>query len=214
MKRKNKFIPALNRHWLTPFFDSFMKFFMREKQLLREVIDHLGPKPGEMILDIGSGTGTLTIMIPCHQPLALVFAIDIDLGILKLAQEKVNRSGNSRIEWIVGSSTEVPFKSHSFDKVTSSFMFHHLDLESKKSTSKNIHRILKPGGKFFLVDFGKPHNLIMWMISMVMKNFEHTRENFKGLIPEFLLNEGFSSFKEIERKGSVFGSISFLEASY
>jgi ubiquinone/menaquinone biosynthesis C-methylase UbiE len=93
-------------------------------------------------------------------------------------------------------------------------MFHHLDLESKKSTSKNIHRILKPGGKFFLVDFGKPHNLIMWMISMVMKNFEHTQENFQGLIPEFLLNEGFSSFKEIESKGSVFGSISFLEASY
>lgn len=62
-KQRGEFIPALKYHWLTPFFDFFLKWLMPELQFRRRLIEQAGIEKDYRILDIGCGTGTLTVMI-------------------------------------------------------------------------------------------------------------------------------------------------------
>jgi len=63
------------------------------------------------------------------------------------------------------------------------------------------------------VDFEKPHNPFIWIISIFMNGFENTRENIKGLIPKKLRNSGFSVIKDLGRKNSIISSTTILEVT-
>ncbi len=127
-------------------------------------------KKGHRIHDLGCGTATLTIMIKLAQLEAEVIGLDIDPKILAFARSKVER--------------KLPYLDESFDRVVSRIAFHHLNRENKVYALKEIFRVLRPGGELHIADFGKPHNALMYLISLFARHFEENSDNIKGFLPE------------------------------
>lgn len=59
MAKEKAYIPALNFHWLTPFYDPVARWLTPETRFKRRMIEQAGISPGSRVLDVGCGTGTL-----------------------------------------------------------------------------------------------------------------------------------------------------------
>jgi SAM-dependent methyltransferase len=106
----------------------------------------------------------------------------------------------------------LPYPDSSFDRVVSSLVFHHLTTENKARTFKDIFRVLKPGGELHVADFGKPHNALMYLISLVFRHLEETGDNIDGLLPEMFQKAGFDRAEETARFMTMFGTLSLYRA--
>ena len=205
-----KYIPALSFEWLTPLYDPVM-LLMRESTFKRALVEQANIKNGCRLLDLGCGTATLTILIKKTYPGAAVTGLDGDPKILEIARAKIAKAGLD-ISLDTGMSFELPYPDGSFDRVVSSLMFHHLTLEDKARTFKEIFRVLSPGGELHVADFGKPHNSLMYLISLVFRHLEETKENIGGLLPEMFRKAGFDEVEETGRYSTVFGTLSLYRA--
>jgi ubiquinone/menaquinone biosynthesis C-methylase UbiE len=206
----NKYIPALGDGRLTLFYDTLMRF-MHESTFKRRLVEQAGIKKGYRLLDIGCGTATLTILIKKIHPEADVTGLDGDPEILQIARKKVTKAGLD-IKLDPGMSFELPYPDSSFDRVVSSLVFHHLTRENKVRTIKEIFRVLSPGGELHLADFGKPHNALMYLISLVFRHLEETKENIDGLLPGMFRKAGFEQVEETARFMTIFGTLSLYRA--
>lgn len=99
---------------------------------------------GEMILDIGSGFGTLTLEIAKNNPDSKIYGVDIHDSHTGQAQMNARILGVPNLEFKTGSIYSLPFKSDSMDAVTCFYMLHHL--EDLKLALMEIKRVLKKGG--------------------------------------------------------------------
>jgi ubiquinone/menaquinone biosynthesis C-methylase UbiE len=152
---------------------------MRESTFKRTLVEQANIKNGYRLLDLGCGTATLTILIKKAHPGTEVTGLDGDPKILGIARAKVAKEGLG-IFLDTGMSFELPYPDSSFDRVVSSLVFHHLTTENKARTFKDIFKVLKPGGELHVADFGKPHNALMYLISLVFRHLEETRDNIDG----------------------------------
>ena len=208
-QHKPRYIPALNQTWLTPLYDPILRFVMHEEGFKNRLIEQANPQPGERILDLGCGTGTLTIMLQRRQPAAEVVGLDGDSRVLDIAQKKADRIGVASIRWDKGLADELPYPDESFDTVITSMMLHHLTLAEKLGAFQEVYRVLKPGGSFHIADFGKPHDNLMRFVASYMSHLERTADNFKGRIPVLMAETGFEQVEETGHLRNFFGPLSF-----
>lgn len=212
MNKKEQYIPALHFHWLTPIYDPLLKWGMREDVIKRRLIDRAGIQPGDRVLDLGCGTGTLTLMIQRAQPGAEVVGLDGDPRVLAIAREKARRAG-MQITWDEGLADSLPYPAGSFDRVVSSLMIHHLAHEVKRGAMQEVLRVLRPGGTFHVLDFGRPHSLAMRLASLLVSLLEPVRENLDGKLITILEEAGFNSVSEGERFATIVGPLSLYRAA-
>ena len=124
----------------------------REAALRREIVARAALRPGERVLDIGCGTGTLAIAAAETQPACEVLGIDPASAMVARAREKARATGvTARFE--VGAIEKLPADDASFDVVLSSLMLHHVPEESRVEGLREVRRVLRPGGRLVLVDF-------------------------------------------------------------
>lgn len=209
--KPKKHIPPLRFNWLTPIYDPFIRFTMRENVFKPVLLEETGIAEGMRVLDVGCGTATLVLMIKRAYPGADVVGIDPDEGILKTARIKVRESGLS-IALDKGSAVSLPYADASFDRVVSSLVFHHLTSAEKRTAAREIFRVLRPGGLFLLADFGRPHTSLMRIISLATYYLEEAADNISGRLPELLREAGFSDVHETRSFGSLFGTVTFVAA--
>jgi SAM-dependent methyltransferase len=110
---------------------------------------------------------------------------------------------------------QVPFADASFERVLSSLMLHHLTREEKLETLREVLRVLKPAGRLHVADWGRPHNLLMRVLSVPLRvgdRMNRTTDNVKGLLPELLRSAGFEAVKESARISTAFGTLSLYRA--
>lgn len=207
----DKYVPALGFGALTRLYDPAIRLFMPETRFKNRLMEQAKIDKGQKILDIGCGTATLTILIKKSYPDAEVTGLDGDPGILEIARSKVSSSGLI-ISLDKGMSFDMPYEEGSFDRVFSSLMFHHLTRQDKIQTLKEVFRVLRPGGELHLADFGKPHNFMMYLISLVTRLGEETGDNIKGMLPNMFQNAGFVDIGETARYASILGTISIYRA--
>jgi len=211
MSKTEKYIPALSFAWLTPLYDPFLKWGMREEVFKRHLIQQAQIQPGMRVLDLGCGTGTLTVLVKQMHPEADVVGLDGDQAILEIARSKANQSSvNITLDY--GMAFQLPYPGHLFDRVLSSLVIHHLSTEDKQRTMREIYRVLQPGGELHMVDFGKPHGIYAWLISLIMRRLEESADNIQGLLPEIMRNAGFQQVEEPAQYTTIVGGLSLFRA--
>lgn len=212
MKENSKvYIPALKYTWLTPFYDSILGSTMREFSFKQRMIKQADIRPNQNVLDVGCGTGTLSILLKRMHPNVEIVGVDGDQDVLNIAREKTAKAGLD-ITLDVNMSYKLRYADNYFDHIFSTLLFHHLTTKNKKRTLKEMLRVLKPEGKLHIADFGKPNNKLMYFISIFMRRLEKTEANIKGLLPRMFYEAGFDHITEYAQYMTVFGSVSLYEA--
>jgi ubiquinone/menaquinone biosynthesis C-methylase UbiE len=104
-------------------------------------------------LDVGAGTGSLTLAAAKRWPAAHIVGLDASVGMLSVAQYRAAtdqpRYPPDRFDWIAADAARMPLGSSSFDLVTSSFMLQLVD--DRPAVLGEVLRVLRPGGQFGLV---------------------------------------------------------------
>lgn len=207
----NKYIPALGHDLLTPFYDLLLRLFMHEKKFKSRLINQAGIGEHSRVLDVGCGTGTLSIMVKRIRPEAEVVGLDGDSKVLGIARRKAAEAGVVLV-LDQGMSYQLPYPDSSFDRVLSSMMLHHLTTVDKKRTLGEVFRILRPGGELHVVDFGPPRSIYSRLVARLTARMEQGAANIQGLLPEMFREAGFSEVSEPDQFMTVAGALSFYRA--
>ena len=210
MNKNHQYIPALRFHFLTPLYDTTLKYIMRERHY-KEALCKIIPAHAEKILDVGCGTGTLTAMMKQTHSSSEVHGIDIDDDVLNIARRKFG-SNSQNILLHQGTILQLPFEKNSFDAVCSCLVLHHLNIQDKQQAIEEIFRVLKPGGTLALADFSTPHTIPMMMVTLATQYLEETYDNFHGRLLEFIPNAGFSHHEVHSNFWTPMGTVSILTA--
>jgi ubiquinone/menaquinone biosynthesis C-methylase UbiE len=134
-------------------------FFGQEKKIRQNVLDLAEIRPGESILEVGCGTGTITLGAKARAGTnSQVVGIDVAPDMLVTARQKAEKAGLD-VAFQPGRIEEIPFPDAQFDLVLSSLMLHHIHGDSAKLRGiQEIFRVLKPGGRVLIVDVAPPRN--------------------------------------------------------
>lgn len=151
---RRAFIPGMGVEWLLPLYDPFTRLLGVDRAR-RALIVQAHLQPHHHVLDIGCGTGSLAVLIEQLFPGVEVIGLDPDEKALARAKLKAQRA-KVAIQFDVGFSDALSYPTASFDRVFSSFMFHHLARDDKQRTLGEIRRVLKDGGSLHLLDFDGP----------------------------------------------------------
>ena len=214
-QKKYNFIPALKYHFLTRFYDMTVRLTTREMVFKAKLVKQVVSKPGECLLDLGCGTGTLTKMIAESVPELHVVGFDADPATLKQAQKKLSSLGG-RVTLQQGFAQQIPFSTDSFDVVVSSLFFHHLTTEQKNDALKEIFRVLKPGGLLHIADWGKPSSLVqrvLFVIVQLLDGFETTQDSVENALPKLIKDSGFIQVDNKIYFPTLLGTIRLFQAT-
>jgi ubiquinone/menaquinone biosynthesis C-methylase UbiE len=116
--------------------------------------------PGAAVLEVGCGSGALSIRLAVQHSLA-VTAVDVDPGEIRRAREKAARAlsaGDTRPEFLAADVAHMPFDDASFDLVVSTFSMHHWD--DKEAGLAEIWRVLRPGSRALIWDTRRGFSLL------------------------------------------------------
>jgi len=140
-------------HWANRY-DLFVSLVMlgRAATFRRHTADLAHLQSGERVLDVGCGTGDLTLAIEKQVgPNGKVVGIDAASEMITYARQKATRLG-SVADFRVEPVEALSFADHTFDVVISSLAFHHFPAPLKEQALVEIRRVLKPGGRVLIVD--------------------------------------------------------------
>jgi ubiquinone/menaquinone biosynthesis C-methylase UbiE len=171
--------------WLAP-----LMTLGSEHRLHRQVVARLALDRPAAVLDVGCGTGALTRQIydalPADSP-RRVCGVDAAEAMIAVAGKKAgSRPG---LGFVAALAEELPFPGGSFDRVLSTFFFHHLNYGLKIQSLAEIWRVLRPGGQAAILDVDIPYSLFgklcawsgYWLFHQ-----DEIAENIRGRLREAL----------------------------
>ena len=130
--------------------------FGRERSFRERLVELARLQPGESVLDVGCGTGTLAIAAKRRVgPRGLVHGIDASPEMIARATRKAKKAGVD-VTFRTAIVEALPFPDRQFDAVLSTLMLHHLPRPTREQCAREMRRVLKPGGRVLAVDFGAP----------------------------------------------------------
>jgi ubiquinone/menaquinone biosynthesis C-methylase UbiE len=207
------YLPAAGRDWALPLYDPIVKLLGIDS-VRRELLNQSELHVANRVLDIGCGTGSLLILIKRLHPDLDVAGLDPDSRALVIAKRKAARRA-VLLQIDQGYSDHLPYPDASFDRVLSSFMFHHLEPDQKRSTLSEARRVLKPGGSFHMVDFAEAKAGTHGWLSGLFHSSSRLEDNSESRILALMGQAGFSSVKKIMNGALLFGGlrIAYFQAS-
>jgi len=211
MTNQRAYVPAAGHDRWLKFYDPLTKL-LGARTALGALIEQADLRPGQRVLEIGCGTGNLTVMLKQRQPQADVVALDPDPNALARARRKAELAG-ADIHWVQGFADAIPYPDASFDRVMSSFMLHHLPRDEKRAALVDVLRVLKAGGSFHVVDFAAPDDRQRGVLARLLHGAGHLHDNAPGRIIAMLEDVGFGAAGCVGTRRTLFGPIDFHRAT-
>ena len=126
----------------------------REQAFREKMLQFASLRPGESVLDVGCGTGTLAIVAKRQVgPTGEVCGIDASPEMIARAGKKARRAAVD-VSFKNGFAQSLPFPDARFDVVVTTVMIHHLPKKARAELASEIRRVLKPEGRVLAIDFG------------------------------------------------------------
>ncbi len=127
----------------------------------KSLIDWMKPNTNNKIIDVASGTGDLAKMISeKNNNKNLLYCVEPNKNMLQSGKERLKSYKN--INWKLASAEKLPFKDNFFDFYTISFGIR--NVSNINLSLKEARRVLKPGGRFFCLEFSKIDNEMLKLI--------------------------------------------------
>ena len=163
----NKVFDAVNTKY--DLMNDLMSFGVH-RQWKKNLIEWMGPSKNEKLIDVASGTGDIANLFSNRlNDQCSVECVEPNINMLKIGKKKLIKKKN--INWHNEYAEKLPFKSNTFDYYSISFGIR--NTSNIEKSLKEAYRVLKPGGKFFCLEFSKVENEII--------NFVYN--NYSKLIP-------------------------------
>ncbi len=177
-----------------------LMLFGQEQRMARPCLQYIRESSVHAVLDVGCGTGTLTLEIAAilAQRGGTVVGVDAAPKMIAVARRKAGARSNVRFDVVAAEA--LPYGDESFDHGLSTFFFHHIDFQLKVKALDEAFRVLKPGGSFVIVDVDTPTSLFgricAWSGYYLFKQ-EEIRENIEGKLRLAIEKSLFGSFKRV-----------------
>lgn len=181
--------------FLNRFLSGGIDIYWRKKAIAE--LKAINPK---YLLDVATGTADVALMSMKYLTPEKIIGIDISTGMLDLGREKIAKAMlNDRIELLEGDSETIKSPDNSFDAVTVAFgvrNFEHLRIGLKE-----MHRVLKPGGKLVVLEFSRPKQtgfkgIYAWYMKLIAPGIGKLVSKNKAAYQ--YLNESVQAFPEGE----------------
>lgn len=204
------YIPAAGHDRLLRFYDPLTRLLGADR-VRAKLLDAAQVQAGQQVLDLGCGTGAVSLLLAKREPQARIVGLDPDANALARAEQKARAAG-AAIEFQKGYAGRAPYPAHSFDHVLSSLVIHHLTSEQKQAAFRDVKRLLRPGGAFHLLDFGPPKNAIERVLTAILHHDARVQDNLRGRLPEWLREAGFADVREVESHRTWIGRVALYSA--
>jgi ubiquinone/menaquinone biosynthesis C-methylase UbiE len=212
-KSEKPYLPAAAFDIFLPFYDFITKIIGGDKAR-RLLLNQAHLRPGDRVLDIGCGTGTLAVLLTQSNPDVQVFGLDPDAKALGRAAHKAQKQ-QLAVVFDQGFADALPYPTASFDTVLSSFMLHHLETDVKEKMLREVRRVLKPGGLFHLLDFeiekaGSEHSPMR-----LFHSHKRLKDNSESRILGLMTQAGLVGVKKVESRKAILGlaRVGYYEAA-
>nr|WP_273734090.1 class I SAM-dependent methyltransferase [Mycolicibacterium septicum] len=149
LKNRHDYLPAAGHDAFLPGYDLLTRV-LGMNPAYRDLVAQAGLADGQRVVEIGCGTGNLTIRAKKACPGADIVGTDPDPRALQRAERKAK--GMTGIKFARAYAQELPFDDGEFDRALSSMMLHHLDEATKLAGARELFRVLRPGGSLHVVD--------------------------------------------------------------
>lgn len=181
----------------------------KERHIRRLTADLANLQPGDRILDVGCGTGTLTIEARRRVGAAgSARGIDAAPEMVARARRKAAAAGVD-VAFQVAAVERLPYPDGQFDVVLSSLMLHHLPPQLRRPAFAEIRRVLKPGGRLLVVDFQQPQRAAGRTLTSMLLGHDMGQYNLSDNLP-FLPEVGFV---QVEHGQAGHALLSYLRAN-
>jgi ubiquinone/menaquinone biosynthesis C-methylase UbiE len=204
------YLPAAGHDAFLPGYDLLARLFGFHR-VHQRLIDQAELADDQRVLEIGCGTGNLSIRAKRARPGAEVIGSDPDPLALKRAQRKVK--GLTGIRFEQGYAQRLPYDDGEFDRVLSSMMLHHLDGDAKTAAADEIFRVLRPGGRLHLVDMGGNMTADDGLAARLIRHSPHAAGNLGDAIPRLLGSAGFDCTELATQRHRFVGRLTYFSAT-
>jgi ubiquinone/menaquinone biosynthesis C-methylase UbiE len=202
---RKPYLPAAGHTWLLPLYDPLVKLLGGDAAR-RTLLEHACLRPGQRVLDIGCGTGSLVVLIKRLHPNVDAVGLDPDPKALARGKRKAARASVS-IQFDQGFADALPYLDASVHHVVSSFMFHHLSRDEKAVMLREVQRVLRPGGVLTLLDFGGPEAGAEGFVARLIHSSHHLKDNAEDHILALMRQAGLGSPQKVSQGTMLFGQV-------
>jgi len=213
---ERSYTPPLGFAALTPLYDRIIRGLTRESVWRAKLVDCIGARQGETILDVGSGTGSLAIAVTSAEPGCLFRGIDPDAAAVEMARRKAAAAGSTATFETGWFGETPPRDGDRVDKIVCSLVLHQVPLAEKRRLLRTMLDWLKPGGKLFVADYGaQPTTAMRLAFRLTVQLLDgktDTQPNADGILPLLIREAGFQELIAVDAVDTSTGRIEIMRA--